>query len=213
MAEIDAAIRVPCNILISGPSQSGKTTFVKSLLLNRNLMFSSPFTKMTWCYGEYQPVYEELQRVIPGLTFVEGLPKDLHESFQPSECNLVVLDDLMDQCNNQVTQLFTRGSHHRNLTVIFLVQNLFFKSKECRTISLNTHYMVLFKNPRDMSQVHHLAHQMYPGKSKFLKEVYEECTRAPHGYLFVDFRQETPEKHRLRTGILPEQQQYVYLPK
>ena len=38
-----------------------------------------------------------------------------------------------------------------------LVQNLFPKNKETRTISLNAHYMVVFKNPRDKSQISHLT--------------------------------------------------------
>jgi UDP-N-acetyl-D-mannosaminuronic acid transferase (WecB/TagA/CpsF family) len=43
-----------------------------------------------------------------------------------------------------------------------IVQNLFHRGKHHRTISLNAHYMVLFKNQRDVSQIMALAHQMYP---------------------------------------------------
>jgi len=34
-------------------------------------------------------------------------------------------------------------------------------------MSLNAHYMVLFKNPRDVSQFANLARQMYPKTSQF----------------------------------------------
>ena len=41
------------------------------------------------------------------------------------------------------------GSHHRNLSVIYTVQNLFHQGKGNRSKSLNSHYLVLYKNPRD----------------------------------------------------------------
>ena len=41
--------------------------------------------------------------------------------------------------------------------MLYLEQNLFPKNKESRTISLNFQYMVVFKNPRDASQISHLV--------------------------------------------------------
>ena len=94
--------------------------------------------------------------------------------------------------------------------MLYLVQNLFPKNKESRTISLNSQYMVVFKNPRDASQMSHLARQMYPGRVKFVQEVFKDATSVPYGYLLVN----TPEDMRLRTTIFPDDGvQYVYLPK
>jgi hypothetical protein len=64
--------------------------------------------------------------------------------------------------------MFTRGSHHQNFGVILLTQNLFQKGPHTRTISLNSHFIVTFNNPRDKSQIYHLARQMYPTSSLFL---------------------------------------------
>ena len=58
---------------------------------------------------------------------------------------LLVIDDLMQETNETVANLFTKGSHHRNVSVMFLAQNLFPKNKFARTISLNAHYMVLLR--------------------------------------------------------------------
>ena len=77
------------------------------------------------------------------------------------------------------TTLFTKKSHHRNTSVLYLVQNLLPKNKESRTISLNSQYMVVFKNPRDASQMSHLARQMYPGRAKFVKEAFKDATSVP----------------------------------
>ena len=61
-----------------------------------------------------------------------------------------------------------------NTSVIYLVQNLFPKGKESRTISINAQYMVLFKNPRDNTQVVNLAKQMYPGRVKYMQDAFRD---------------------------------------
>lgn len=109
--------------------------------------------------------------------------------------------------------LIFSGSHHNNISVIYLVQNLFHKSKEQRTISLNAHYIILFKNPRDMNQITHLAKQMYPGKNKFLQESFRDATSKPFGYLVIDLKQTTPEELRVRTDVFREDTTLVYLQK
>jgi hypothetical protein len=50
---------------------------------------------------------------------------------------------------------------------MYIVQNLFHRGKHHRTISRNAHYMVLFKNLTDISQIMALAHQMYPRITQF----------------------------------------------
>ena len=65
--------------------------------------------------------------------------------------------------NQLVENLFTNG-RHINLSVVFVSQNLFYMGKKCRTISLNSTYIVVFKNLRDQSQIRHLACQMFPTK-------------------------------------------------
>ena len=53
--------------------------------------------------------------------------------------------------DKRIVNLFTRGSHHRNLSVSYIVQNLFHQWKGSGSISLNSHYLVLFKNPRQIA--------------------------------------------------------------
>ena len=170
-------------------------------------MMTPPPQEIVWCYGEWQEGYSQLK----GVTLMEGLPKV--EEWHGDKRRLVILDDLMSETDDRVTKLFTKGSHHRNMSIMYIVQNLFGKNKEQRTISLNSHYLVVFKNPRDASQITHLAKQMYPGKLKYLQEAFKDATSKAHGYLLIDLRQETPEHLRLRTNILPGQYQVVYMPK
>jgi len=73
----------------------------------------------------------------------------------------------------------------------------FYKNKHIRIISLNAHYMIIFKNPKDASQFASLARQMYPNKSAFAKKAYKDATQEPYSYLFVDLRPEQDEDLQL----------------
>jgi hypothetical protein len=61
---------------------------------------------------------------------------------------------------------------HKNISVMYIVQNLFHRGKHNETISRNAHYMVLFKNLTDVSQIMALAHQMYPRRTQFFLEAF-----------------------------------------
>ena len=118
--------------------------------------------------------------------------------------------------NQLVGDLFTNG-RHLNLSVVFVSKNLFYAGKKCITISLNSTYTMVFKNPRDQSQIRHLACQMFPSKPKFLQTAYEEETKGPYQYLLVDFHPNSPEFTRVRGNIFPydllENLHCLYLPK
>ena len=88
-------------------------------------------------------------------------------SFDSKNRNLVVIDDLASETDERVTKLSTKKSHHCNTSVIYLVHNLFLEGKESRTISINAQYTVLFKTPRDNTQVVNLAKHVYPGRVKY----------------------------------------------
>ena len=75
----------------------------------------------------------------------------------------MVIDDQMEDAGGEtrIVNLFTRDSHHLNLSVIYIMQNLFHQGKGSRSIRHNSHYLVLFKNPGDKLQILTLAKQMY----------------------------------------------------
>jgi hypothetical protein len=72
---------------------------------------------------------------------------------------------------------------------MYIAQNLFHRGKHHRTISRNAHYMVLFKNLTDASQIMALAHQMYPRRTQFFLEAFARATARPHGYIFPGEKQ------------------------
>lgn len=192
----------PSTCIISGPTGSGKSVFVKKLIDHR--MFQPMPKNIIYCYGAFQPLFNTMKNVV----FEEGLPSYLNNV----QDTLIIVDDLMSELggDTRLSKLFTKGSHHRNISIIFIVQNLFHQGKEMRNINLNSHYLVLFKNPRDKSQVTHLARQMFPGKNKSFQEIFHDATSPAFGYLLLDFHPMTDEHLRMRTGIFPGDKHYVY---
>ena len=100
----------------------------------------------------------------------------------------------------RINNLLTEGSHHRNLSVVTLNQNLFFGQDP--TQRRNCHYLVLFNNPVDRQAVTTLGRQMYPSRRNFLLQKFDEDTERPYGYLLVDLKPTTPDSLRLRTDVL-----------
>jgi hypothetical protein len=79
--------------------------------------------------------------------------------------------------DKRISDLFTKGSHHRNLSIIYIVQNIFHQGKEMRNIRLNAHYIVLFKSPRDKQQISMLARQINPGKVQEFMRTSDQVTK------------------------------------
>jgi GTPase SAR1 family protein len=193
----------PFSMIIAGPSGSGKTVFVDKLL--KGNMFDTQYSEVLWCYGAYQP---QNQYENQNVRFIEGLPELSEFDGNPK---LVILDDLMHESDARVSKIFTKYSHHNNVSVIFITQNLFHQKKDSRDVSLNSHYIAVFKNPRDRSQISHLARQMYPRNSKILEDAFFDATSEPHGYLLIDMKQSTLEDRRILTNIF-DKFPTVYVP-
>lgn len=145
--------------------------------------------------------------------FHSGIPD--FDQFTRGKSYLVILDDLMNDIGNDVMNLFTRQSHHNSISVLFLVQNIFFGgNKSFRTISLNSHYLLCTKNPRDRNQISPLALQLYPENVKFVKEAYADATKDPFSYILFDLSQTCPETLRIRTNVFPDDfpRNIIYVP-
>ena len=103
--------------------------------------------RIVYYYGEYQPLFAEY----PQVEFREGLRKC--SDFDGRRRTLLIIDDFVNESSTDVSKIFTKCSHHRNISVFFITQNIFYKSKDSRTMSLNVHYIVAFNNPRDVTQI------------------------------------------------------------
>lgn len=209
--------RTPTTCMVSGATMSGKTHFIYRILLNAIGMFEIPPQKIIYCYSQYQPLFEEMERNITSLVLYQGLSskEQIEKWTEGIKHTPVILDDLMTQVakSEETVAVFSITAHHKNCTVFFLTQNLFFQSKNFRSLSLNCHYVVLFRSLRDSWQILSFGAQVYPGQSSFFKDAYQKATSKSYGYLLVDMNPASHDKYRLRTHIFPQEETLIYLPK
>ena len=170
-------------------------------------MIDPPPVRVTWYYGEWQSAYENLD--IPNLHLEEGLPT----SFDASKRNIVVLDDLMAETDERVTNLLTKKA----TTVI---HQLYISCKTCFQKQGESHHQFEFTIHSGVQESARCVANDYIGQTDVPRSS-QVCSggvrRCDVHSLRVHFgRSETgqPEDLRLRTSILPDDAvQYVYMPK
>ncbi len=158
-----------------------------------------------YAYSVWQSAYDDVENV----EFVKGLPS----LSQIREDTLLILDDVMMEAssNPEILHLFTVLVHHLSITVVILLQNLYFSSKFLRTLSLNTQYIVLFDNARDRNQITVLARQAYPRKTSYFLSSFADATSQKHGYLVCNFHPQSSRRFPLLTNIVPSDCPIVYV--
>lgn len=196
--------------MMAGPSQSGKSTLLASILKHNNTLITPSPTRIIYCYSRWSEGFNQLKTISPTIEFIQGLPDT--DTLRVEDNNLIVLDDLMSEAekNRSILELFTTDSHHANISVFLISQNLFSRGKFSRTISLNCQYLIVFNNPRDKAQIYVLSRQMYPSNPPFLIECYEDATNRKYGYLFLDLTQSADNRFRVQSGITPEEARVIY---
>jgi len=218
----DARLVTPFNCIISGVSQSGKTTLVSNLLQLSSSIFTVKPKKVFLFYKFNQSIYQEMVRNGLIQELVEITPESLDydniiaqvSPYKSVGGSLIIFDDSMTDVTSDFAQIFTNLSHHQNCSVIYITQNLFHKDSNYRTMSLNTHYLFLMKNGRDKQQIQMLARQICPGNSTYVVDSFIQATKYPFSYLLLDFRPHSSEILKLRSNIFPHQFPYtIYVEK
>lgn len=198
------ALHAPFTAIVAGPTGCGKSFCVFNLIRRANEICDNPPVKIIYCYGQWQKSFENINS--ERVDFHEGIIDVDSDIPKDGAHRWIVIDDLMDELAgaSSTRSLFTKKSHHMNLSVLFLIQNLF--HADVRTVSLNTHYFFLFKNPRDSSGVGALAKQCFAGKVPFVMRCFGLATHEPFSYLMIDLKQQTNERLRLVGNFASESQ-------
>ena len=197
---------------VCGPTSCGKTYWVYLFMKEIGDIWvcdENVPIKILYCFGIDQEIYGKIRQEFSNVVFYQGLPS-LEYIYEMSEDQslLVVLDDLVYDVlgNMEMLKLFTQGMHHKNVSVIFMTQNIFQQGKHARTIALNVKYLVLFENPRDNYQIQFLGRQIFPGRSDRLLEAYHDAvTFRRWGYLLIDLSSGSDDSVRLRSNVLLEE--------
>ena len=169
----DLKLKHPFSWIVEGGRRTGKTQFVKNVILARDRIITPSIENIIWFYASAQEeVFREIRESMGEhrVEYVKGLPEgEIDETYLQSRygTKLVVIDDQMSEANKRqdVNDLFTRG-RHENTSVILLVQNFHNSGKFMRENSLNA------------------------------------TGSKPFSYLFLDYRADTPDALRLRNDIL-----------
>ena len=212
--EVDSSIkqfRSPFGALCFGPTGSGKTQFIVKLLRNANEMFTRVPTRIVFAYTEWQSAYDLIIKDTPSVQFVRNINDILENDhfFSAKVSNLLILDDLASTIakSERASNLFTRGIHHKNVDVIHICQNIFQQGKSMRNLHLNSSYLILFKNARDVHQITILAKQT--GRPD-LTEAYLKVTSEPFQPLILDMKSDSPDYLRIKSHVFPEETTRIY---
>ena len=206
---LSPAIRTPSKMMVVGQSNCGKTYFLRNLLKIRP--FEHNFFKIYFYYMEDQEIYKTIQNENPEIEFIHGFPEKFpsHEG----KHTLVILDDMITELGDgkQIVELFLMGSHHKLVTCIMVSQSLYFNHKKYRLLSLQCNYLILFRSPRDSSQISPLSFQVFPTKPGFIKNVFWKiCHEKMFASLFLDLSQQTQDFLRVWSDILENPVVYMW---
>lgn len=202
-------LRHPCGVIISGPQQTGKSTFTLRLVEEADIVFHPPPKAQLYCYGEYDDRIHDYRKA--GAIVMAGLPDEatIDTLEKPA---VLYLDDLMLHAKDLYLQdLFTKKIHHKNLSVVFLVQNAF--DKNIRVARLNSQYLVFMRAPNMALQLRNIGSQLFPGMLHYFLDAARKALSKAYTYLLVDNHPRTDDRLRLRTGLFKGEDKLVFLPK
>ena len=188
----DVRLKENFKLFISGPSRCGKTFFVADLLQNIQTFAKQPPSQVIYIYKVWQTKFDEMKSVVH--IFMQD-EKNIIEKIKEYATGipiLIVFDDMINSSSlSDLASLFTVDARHMNMSLVFLTQRMFVNDEHFRQISQNCDYFIVFKNPRNSSEIRTLAQQITPG-SLHLINMYIEATKEPFSYLFINLTQECP---------------------
>ena len=104
--------------------------------------------------------------------------------------------------DKELLDLLTKNSHHQNITVLYLCQDMFPPGKYAKSISRNAHYVIAFKNPRDRLRVRNLLLQAFPTYWQDVMDVYKKVIARQFGYMVLDLYPTSDDRIRVLSHLL-----------
>lgn len=206
----------PCQLLIAGATKSGKTTLLMKILAQKEIMFDPVPRDVYWFYTMRSSVagvpeslpFVRLRNGVPTEDMVraitkEGIPK------------MVILDDMQDVLENKnqtkmLMDILTKVSHHGNLSIVFIVQNLY--NENMRKVRSQCDEIVIMGNGSSaMHNAEQMGRSLLAGKgAQYLKDCLSKARLlTPHSHLLVSSGAHTGP-FSVRCGILPGDKAQAY---
>jgi hypothetical protein len=194
----DLLLKHKFNMIVSAGTMAGKTEWVSRLIRERDRMIDTKIERIFYHYGIYTEDVLELQKL--GIETIPGMPDPKTYFKHDNPPTLLILDDLITDATEAFLQrLFTFGTHHCNISTIFITQDLF--AKQLKVARSNTQYFVLMRNPPGLREVRNFALQIYPKNFKFFMDCYDDAINEEYGFLFVNLHTKSPPILKLQTHI------------
>ena len=184
--------RHPFNMIISRPSQSGKTYFVMQMIKDKQIV---PYPDEVYLfYAVYQTQFDDLkgQGVIThSFKGIEGALSLLEES-DKQKSKLFIFDDLQTEVRNshEFSSLFKYGTHHMNASAILIWQNMYPQGSQACDLALNVHYNVVFNNPMTTGQFKRFAQQRDAQYKPLMSLYYHLIESGKRGPMVIDNKQQ-----------------------
>nr|CAD2190116.1 unnamed protein product [Meloidogyne enterolobii] len=201
----DLYFKLPFGMILSGPSSSGKSSFLMKFIADSQDLIDPPPKSVLYCFGEMNDNIPLLQK--SGVNVYAGVPpEELIKSY--SKPLLLILDDLLLSIDEKyLSELFTKKSHHQNFAIIFVTQNLF--EKKIKVARQNAQYIVLMRSPNSALSVRNIGVQLFPRQLEYFLDAYKQATNEPYGYLLIDLHASSDPALRLRTRIFKDDEEKI----
>ena len=200
----------PFSLVLAGPSGSGKSKFLFDLLDNLDSCTEPKIEKVIFIYGVYQEVYKNY----PNIHFTDNLE---YMKARPCENTLLILDDCMSQVKDSTVleQLFTRG-RHENISVILVLQSMFYKGSVLKTVRDNATYMAITNHIQDQTRLYTFSSQLELKNSTYFIDSYMDAMKTRFNYLFIDLHpksqlRDAPYFIKYRSGVAKAEGQTLYM--
>lgn len=210
--------KTPAQIIIAGPTKTGKSTLVTKILQNKDTMFDRQFDEITY-YAQNGNAVNDIREMLPFVNFREGQP-DWNALRQANSRihRLIILDDMQSIINGgsykDIEQLFTVNSHHNNISIIFIVHDNY--QKRMITLRRNADYLIFTTGGNVIQQIKTSATQLFNSSRagmNAVKEAIDDITsRTPYGYIVMIANNTVDGWRRITTNIFPGQRNTYYIP-